>query len=59
MDDKYTVSVTKSGVVIGHLPRKVSILCSSNIRRVGSMLCEVTGKRRRSIDLTQGGLEIP
>ena len=46
------------GVVIGHLPRKLSKICSLFIRRGGSICCIVTGGRRYSADLPQGGLEI-
>jgi len=57
--DRYAVAVVKSGQVIGHLPRKVSRACSIFIRRGDSMTCVVTGGRRYSSDLPQGGLEIP
>ena len=56
--DRYAVSVIRSEVVVGHLPKKISKLCSLFLRRGGSISCEVTG-RRRSTDLIQGGLEIP
>ena len=57
--DRYAVAVTKNGTVIGHLPRKMSRMCSVFIRRGGSIACTVTGARRYSSDLPQGGLEIP
>lgn len=60
--DRYAVAVTRPGglgVVIGHLPRKLSKICSLFIRRGGSICCIVTGGRRYSADLPQGGLEIP
>ena len=50
--DRYAVAVVKSGVIIGHLPRKISEVCS----RSGSISCIVSGG---SADLSQGGLEIP
>ena len=52
------VAVLKSGIIIGHLPRKISTLCSIFLRRGGSIHC-VTGRRRYSSDLPQGGMEIP
>ena len=43
----------------GHVPRKISAICSIFIRRGGSIVCLVNGSRRYSSDLPQGGLEIP
>lgn len=57
--DLYAVAVTKDGVVIGHLHRKVSRVCSLFLRRGGRIHCRVTGGRKHSHDLPQGGLEIP
>ena len=34
--DGYAVAVTKDGTVIGHLPRKVSCVCSLFLRRGGT-----------------------
>lgn len=59
MVDRYAVSVVKNGTVVGHLPKEVSRLCSLFLRRGGEIMCEVTGNRRHSRDLIQGGLEIP
>ena len=57
--DRYAVAVKKDEITIGHLPRKVSCVCSLFLRRGGSINCIVTGRRRYSADLPQGGLEIP
>ena len=57
--DPYAVSIIKSGTVVGHLPKKISTACSLFIRRGGSITCIVTGSRRYSRDLPQGGMEIP
>ena len=57
--DVHAVAVLKSGTIIGHLPRKISTLCSIFLRRGGSIHCVVTGRRRYSSDLPQGGMEIP
>ena len=57
--DRYAVAVKKDGTTIGHLPRKVSRVCSLFMRRGGRIQCTVTGGRRYSADLPQGGLEIP
>ena len=57
--DRYAVAVTKAATIIGHLPRKLSKVCSLFLRRGGSIRFTVTGRRRYSSDLLQGGLEIP
>ena len=45
--------------IVGHLPRRISSLCSAFIRRGGTIKCIVDGHRRYSEDLPQGGLEVP
>ena len=57
--DRYAVAVKKTGTIIGHLPRKLSRVCSLFLRRGGTIECTVTGGRRYSVDLPQGGLEVP
>ena len=57
--DRYAVAVKKDGKIIGHLPRKISRPCSLFLRRGNEITCRVTGHRRYSIDLPQGGLEVP
>ena len=44
---------------VGHVPKKISAICSIFIRRGGTINCIVDGVRRFSTDLPQGGLEIP
>ena len=41
--DRYTVAVKRSGVVIGHLPRKISRVCSLFLRRGGVISYTGTG----------------
>ena len=58
--DRYAVAVKKhSGETVGHLPKKILMLCSMFIDKGGDITCVVTGNRRYSSDLIQGGLEIP
>ena len=45
--------------MVGHLSRKMSKLFSLFLRRGGVIICEVTAARRYSVDLVEGGLEIP
>ena len=59
INDRYAVRVLKSGVTVGHIPRRLSKIASLFLRRGGSITCTVTGHRRYSVDLSQGGLEVP
>ena len=54
--DAFAVAVMKDGTVVGHVPKKISSVCSLYLRRGGSIICRVTGSRRYSEDLIQGGL---
>ena len=57
--DHYAVSVQKVDQVIGHLPQKISCLCFLFLGQGTTITASVTGERRCSIDLPQGGMEIP
>ena len=50
---------TTSATLVGHLPKKISLICSIFLRSGGTITCEVSGGRRYSSDLVQGGLEMP
>ena len=52
--DRYAVCVKRSGVIIDHLLRKLSSVCSLFLRRGGVISCTVTGGRRYSGDLHCG-----
>lgn len=49
----------KGTTTVGHIPRKISCICFTFLRRGGTIHCTVTEQRRYSADLPQGGLEIP
>ena len=50
--DQYAVVVCRvDGIVIGHIPRKVSFLCAIFIRRGGTIQCIVNGDCQYSHDL--------
>ena len=54
------MSVIKPGAgIVGHIPRQISTPCNMFIRSSGSITCIVTGSRHYSVDLPQGGLEVP
>ncbi len=62
--DPYAVAVCRAShgsslATVGHVPRNISALCHFFIRRSGTITCQVTGVRRYSSDLAQGGLEVP
>ena len=57
--DRYAVKVIKNGVIVGHLPKKISRSISLFLRREGIVTCRVTGKRCYSSHLPQGSLQIP
>ena len=57
-EDRYAVAVTKDGVTVGHLPRRILTLSSLFIRG-GIIRCGVTENCRYSRDFAQGGMEIP
>ena len=73
VQDRYAVAVVRTHVepkhkrrhkkntviTVGHLPKKISCVCSLFLRRGGTITCEITGNRRHSSDLPQGGLEVP
>ena len=52
------VAVVNNMMVVRHVPRKLSAMCLLFLRRIGSIMCQVTGSKRYSGDLPQGGLEI-
>ena len=52
------MAITKEDVIFGHVPRTISPICSIFIRRGGTIKCLISGGRRYSSDLPQGGLEI-
>jgi len=58
--DPFAVKVVKSGVIVGHVPRRISSTCSLFLRHGGTITCKITDpKKRYSRDLEHGGLEIP
>ena len=57
--DPFAVAVKKGPLIVGHVPRIISAACSMFLRKNGTITCQVTGNRRYSSDLPQGGLEIP
>ena len=57
--DVFAVAVMKGETVVGHVPKKISSICSLYLRRGGSIICRVSGTRRYSEDLVQGETRNP
>ena len=56
----YAVAVLKLDIIVGHITRAISAACYVFLGLAGSTIsCKVTGLRRYSADLPQGGFEIP
>ena len=54
--DPYALAVEKAGrMIVGHLPKKISSICSLFLRRGGSIHCTVTDSRHHLTDHPQGG----
>ena len=49
MFDPFAIAVMRGDTVIGHVPRKISFICSLSLRREGSITCRVTGSRQHSV----------
>jgi len=57
--DPQAVAVNNSGEIVGHVPRRISSICSSFLHHGGSIICTITGHRRYAAGLENGGLEVP
>ena len=58
-EDHFAIAVVKDSNIVGHVPRKISSICSLFLRQSGSIICRVIGNRQYSSDLPLGGLEVP
>ena len=59
MRDSYTVAVVKDDSIVGHVPKKISRVSWSFLRKGGMHACTVTERRCYSSDLSRSGMEIP
>ena len=58
--DKYAIALINSeSVTVGHLPKFMSKLAQLFVKYARKIRCEITGSKKCSSDLEQGGLEIP
>ena len=58
-EDPYAVALRKDSVTVGHVPRTISCICTLFLRRGGIIVSTITGPRKHSDDLLQGGLKLP
>ena len=56
--DTFAVAVIKGGDTVGHVPRRISSICSIFLRNGGAISCEIIDSRHFSQDLPQGGLHV-
>ena len=57
--DPFAVATCRDSNVVGHVHREISAICYVFLGKPGMVIsCTVTGSRRYSCDLPQGGLEI-
>ena len=60
VEDKYSIAaVLDNGQTIGHVPKFLSQLIFFFLKYEGTLSIKVTGERRFSFDLPQGGMEMP
>ena len=57
--DPFAVALKKGEDIVGHVPRRFSCARSLFLQSGGLLVCKVSGDRRYSRDLPQGGMEIP
>ena len=57
--DKYAIAVKNGKQTVGHIPMFLSKLTFCFLRYDGMVSIKVNGPRRYSVDLIQGGLELP
>ena len=58
-EDKYAIAVTNNGKTVGHVPKFLTKLTFFFLKNAGKLHITVTGPRRYSVDLKQGGLGLP
>ena len=60
LHNPYTVSVVcEDNIMVGHVPQTISALCYFFLRRNRTILSQATGRQHCSVDLPQGGMEVP
>ena len=57
--DKYAIAIISNNEIVGHVPKFLSKLTFFFLKHGATLTVKVTGERRYSFDLLQGGMEIP
>ena len=57
--DPFIVSLVKGTTIVGHMPRKISAICSMFLQIGGIINCCVISSKQYLKNLVQGGLEVP
>ena len=58
-EDRYAIAIISNNQTVGHVPNFLSKLTFFFLKHGGTLTVKVTGERRYSFDLPQGGMEIP
>ena len=59
VEDKYAIAVKHDEQTVGHVPKFLSKLTFFFLKHVGKVIIKVNGPKRYSVDLKQGGMEVP
>ena len=59
VEDKYAIAVKHDEQRVGHVPKFLSKLTFFFLKHVGKVIFKVNGPKRYSVDLKQGGMEVP
>ena len=59
VEDKYTIAVKHDEQTVGHVPKFLSKLTFFFLKHGGKVIIKVNGPKRYSVDLKQGGMEVP
>ena len=59
VEDKYAIAIISNNQTVGHVPNFLSKLTFFFLKHGATLTVKVTGERRYSFDLPQGGMKIP
>ena len=59
VEDKYAMALKFNDTTAGHVPKFLSEITHFFLKVKGNLVVKITGQRRYSWDLDQGGMELP
>ena len=59
VEDKYAMALKFNDTTVGHVPKFLSKITYFFLKLGGDLVVKITGQRRYSRDLDQGGMELP